>query len=236
MITLILLGVRIGTALFFMPMFDKIQFNLIKVATGLIIAYVALPFVHPVSASTPTIFVGLVVANATMGALSGLVLRFLILAVEYAGGLIDIDTGFGFVREINPASSTPSTPITIFLSLLMASVFFGVNGQDYFIQAVVNSFDMKIGANLVGISQIISTSLLAGLEMALPLLVTLIAFDISFGTISRYSQQINAFSVGFGLRMIIGLMMVFFMIPFFGTYFQSIGINSFQNIYALIGR
>ena len=235
MITWLCLGARITGALAFLPLFNQVRLGLLKFAIGLLVAYLALPFAHSIHAATSVALIGDMVANAGMGIVSGFVLQLVILGVEMAGGIMDIDLGFSLAQSLSPTFQESGTPISTFLLLVMTGVFFGVNGQGYFIQAVVQSFNASGAVQWAGIAQMVGAAILAGLEMSLPLLITLLVFDLSLNMLTRSAVVINIFTAGFTLRIGAGLVVLFLSIPFMGAYFQDVGIRAFQDIYNMIG-
>jgi flagellar biosynthetic protein FliR len=160
-------------------------------------------------------FAPLLGMELALGAAIGF-LASLPLAAAHGGGLIaGQQLGIGFAQLFNPALDD-ETDIFGQLFLLMALVaFLLLGGIEQMLLALMHSFDyvapggFRPGTDFAGL---LSGMLLATLELALriaaPLLAIILLETIVTGFLARSIPQINILSIGFALRIVVGLLVL----------------------------
>ncbi len=123
-------------------------------------------------------------------------------AVAFAGGLIDLTVGFAFANVVDPLQNTQISVIGQFYSLLASAVFVTIGGPDLLIAGVVRSFEIVpvtempewavlSGAIVASIGGLFSV----GLQVAAPVIVTLLVTDAAIGFLARIAPQMNIFGI-----------------------------------------
>lgn len=150
-----------------------------------------------------------------------------------AGQLIDMQIGFGIVNVYDPQNNTQIPMMGNLLNLIMLIVFFSVNGHHRLIQIIyVTAEKLPIG-NLVfspsiGMTalEIFTMSFVLGVMVALPVIASALIMEIGFGALIRTVPQINMFVIGIPAKLIVGLVVMFFIIPvyvnFTGKVFEEV--------------
>jgi flagellar biosynthetic protein FliR len=225
--TLLLLSVRLSGMLIFAPFFSASAITVpIRILLALSVAVVLsasvpvppLDIVSPVGALT-------IFREALIGLSIGLLFQFAFATVAMAGEQIAMSMGIGFASMVDPQSGAQSPVITQFLSILLTLIFLTVEGHHVLLRHVGASFtalpieptfDSK---TFIGIAQGAGLIFSAALLVAMPLIVTLSLANIIIGLLTRVAPQLNIFSIGFPLTILIGLAILLISMPTIATSF-----------------
>lgn len=177
-----------------------------------------------------------------IGLAIGFALRLVFTAVEMAGDLIGLQMGLGFAMFYDP-SNVQHTPILgQFLGLLATLVFLAINGHLLIISALVDSFhtlpitlDPLQGGFFQTLARHGAIIFLAGLQLALPLIVTLLVVNLALGVLTRAAPQLNIFAVGFPVTLSIGFGALILTLPYFAPLFQKLLDQAFRFVAGLGG-
>lgn len=189
-----------------------------RVVFALLISY-TLWFIIPIPKTLPNnlIFFGIsLISEFAIGALMGFVVRLLIAVVEVAGTLMDTQMGLSVGAAMDPQVGTTSTVISKTLRYVAIIIFLSIDGHHMLLSAVHHSFKalpvsqpvyfqnaapqiVKLGSDLFGI----------GLQLAAPIILTIFLMDFTFGMISRVAPQVNVFMLGFQIKPLVGVFMIF---------------------------
>lgn len=171
--------------------------------------------------------IGILAQQLLIGFVTGFAFRLLFAAVELAGDLIGLQMGISFAGFIDPQHSGQTPLLGSFLVTLMSIVFLSLDGHLTMLSMLIQSFDqVPISSNLIGILRWESLSAMGsmvfshGLQMALPVLSSMLAANIAMGILSRAAPALNIFSVGFPVTLLAGLALVTLLLPYIGGRFQ----------------
>ncbi len=199
----------------------------IGLALGLVI--VLAPTLPPPPAVAPASAAGMLIlaSQVVIGLAIGLVLRLVFTAVEMAGDLVGTQMGLGFAMFYDPGNIQHTPIIGQFMGLLATLTFLAVDGHLMVISALAQSFQsLPIAATAVGTSLFDALArhgaivFVAGLQLALPLIVTMLVVNLALGVLTRAAPQLNVFAVGFPLTLAIGFAALLFTLPYFGPLFE----------------
>jgi len=199
----------------------------IGLGVGLVIVLVptlpAPPPVAPGSAAGMLILASQIV----IGLAIGLVLRLVFSAVEMAGDLVGTQMGLGFAMFYDPGNVQHTPILGQFMGLLATLTFLSINGHLLVIAALAQSFQtLPIAATPLGASlfEVLARHgaivFVAGLQLALPLIVTMLVVNLALGVLTRAAPQLNVFAVGFPLTLALGFAALMFTLPYFGPLFE----------------
>jgi flagellar biosynthetic protein FliR len=163
----------------------------------------------------------LLVHQLIIGASLGLTMRLVFAGVELCGNLIGLQMGLGFALFFDPEHNTQTPVIGSLLGFLTTLIFLALNGHLMMITAVTESFQtlpMNHGLQLaVDWHSLVlhgSTVFSIGLHLALPVLATLLLTNVAMGVLTRAAPQLNLFSIGFPLTLLIGLAALALAMPY----------------------
>ncbi len=171
---------------------------------------------------------GLVIEGMLVGLSFAFALAVLLAAVESAGSLIDVISGFSYGSLINPMNGETSAVIARFYSLFGTMVFLVIGGDAWTIRGLGRTFELvpltdspRLGSLVAGAEQTFSTIFTSAVEIAAPVLAALLITDVAFGVVSRVVPQLNIFAVGFPTKVIVALFVVAASLPFVANWIDG---------------
>jgi flagellar biosynthetic protein FliR len=169
----------------------------------------------------PLTLFALVLEGLLVGLAFAFTLAILLAALESAGGLIDVLSGFSYGSLINPANGEDSAVITRFYSIVGTVIFLVIGGDGWTLKGIDRTFTLvpltsapRLTSLVGGVEQSFSTVFTAALEVAAPVLIALLITDVAFGVVSRVVPQLNVFAVGFPTKVAVALLVVSASLPF----------------------
>lgn len=155
-------------------------------------------------------FVGLILGELTMGFLLGLGVLTILSGLQLAGQIVDQQAGFSLGEIINPDfdSTASITGQSLFmLGMTMLLVFEPMGGHLTMLRTVIQTFEtLPIGEAFVSQSAIeligglVQQSLLLGLRVAAPLVITMSLVDLTLGFLGHSVPQVNLQAMGYAIR------------------------------------
>ena len=186
-------------------------------------------------------FIFLIINEFLVGFTLAYVVYLIFVVVHFAGQIIDFQIGFSMVSVFDPITQI-QVPITGNLFYLIVTALFVITGGfRVFIHALLESYRiLPIGdAVFIGndnlvffIIGLITSYLLMGVRIAMPLMGTILIIDIALGLLVKAVPQMNVFVVGMPLKLLIGLMIMIAVHHIFVEIYEMFyldTIRSFQN-------
>lgn len=169
--------------------------------------------------------------EAIIGFAIGTCARLTFTAAEFAGQIIGVPMGIGFMQIVDPLSGQQLVATSRFLLNLTVLVYLIVGGHHIVIRALATSFTAwPVGAGIppAGFGQ--STAelggavLRAGVTMAAPALVALLGVKMGLGIIARSAPRVQVFFIGFSLAILVGTLVLIVTMP--EAIAQMVAMNS----------
>ncbi|HKM43280.1 MAG TPA: flagellar biosynthetic protein FliR [Limnochordia bacterium] len=142
--------------------------------------------------------------------------------VNFAGHYVDTPIGFGMASVFDPAIGGQVPVFSQFYYIFAVLIFLGVDAHLWLIQAVQYSFQAIPFGTIIQlepafslIMDLIKQVFIIGIQIALPITATILLTDIGLGIVIRAVPQINVFVLGFPIKILVGLVVVFFGLPTF---------------------
>lgn len=162
----------------------------------------------------------LMLQELLVGMIIGFVINMTFYALHIAGHFIDVAMGFSMVNVIDPATGQNVPVLGQFSNILAILIFLAINGHHTMIMVLVKSFELikpglfflKKAAVSVFI-QAFSRMFLFGFQISIPVLGTIFLTDIALGIIAKLIPQINVFVVGFGVKIMVGILILVLFVP-----------------------
>ena len=153
----------------------------------------------------------LIAEQILIGGLLGFSLQLFFQAFVIAGQIISIQMGMGFASMVDPTNGVSAAVIGQFLTMLVTLMFLAMNGHLVVFEVLTESFTtLPVGSGLVvnhfwelvgRLSWVLGASLL----LVLPAITALLVVNIAFGVMTRAAPQLNIFSIGFPLTLVLGM-------------------------------
>jgi flagellar biosynthetic protein FliR len=181
------------------------------------------------------------IQQVLVGALIGFVVHLIFGAIVFGGQNIAFNMGLGFASMVDPQTGVQVPVIAQFYMILSTLLFLGMDGHLLLIQLVAESFqavpvDMRgLGTErLWAVCQWSSRLFAAGVIMSLPIVTALLLINLGFGVASRAAPQLNIFSVGFPVTLLVGLLLIWIGLPGVMDLFGRFTDEGYQLIRSLL--
>lgn len=154
-----------------------------------------------------------VMRELTVGIAIGLMLRFAFEAGQLAGELVSQGMGLSFATMADPLSGASSPVLSQWFYLVFALLFFTLDAHLALVRLLADSYaGLPIGAELpdrmallAAVPTFFGTCLRAGVLLALPVMMALLAVNIAFGVLARAASQLNPMAIGLPVSLLVGL-------------------------------
>jgi flagellar biosynthetic protein FliR len=210
--------------------------NQIKLGFGLLLTLCILQW-KPLPAAAPPdglIAFGWAIGREILiGTIAGFAAVLTFAALQVAGEMMGMSSGFTAARTLNPALEMPGTSVEQFFMLASLLLFFAINGPQTFLLALQHSFAVApLNAPLPDLSsqrmlQMVGQMIVIGLQMALPVTAALLMTDLTLGLLARVAPQVQVFFLGLPLKIALGLLAIglsfSILSPNLTNLFQSLG-------------
>jgi len=157
-------------------------------------------------------FVVSVFSELLTGALLGFMVYLVFAAVQSAGSLIDLFGGFSMAQAFDPQAMVNGAQFTRLFQMTTLALLFASDGYQLVIGGLARSFDaVPLGGGLDlsrpvhVLTGAVGEMFLAAVQIAGPLLVILFLADAGLGLLTRVAPALNAFALGFPLKIMLTL-------------------------------
>jgi flagellar biosynthetic protein FliR len=211
-----LVFVRVGSVAMLLPgIGESFVPARIRLAMALLLALCLGPIaarVLPTIPSTVGEMGGQVLHELLIGLMLGALTRFLLAALAVAGEVIALQTTLSFAQTANPMQAQPGGAVASFLSILGLVLLFATDMHHLFIAAIARSYSLFAPARHVLVQDAATVALQAmistfslGIQMAAPLMVFALVYNVALGLVGRVMPQFHVFFAGAPLTLIAGL-------------------------------
>ncbi len=186
-----------------------------RLSFALAFAFVVTPIVRDTIPPLPPTLgavTGQVLHEVIIGLMLGTLMRVLLFTLVTSGEIMSLQTGLSFAQTANPAQAQPSTSMGTFLAMMGLVMIYATNMHHLFIRAMVDSFHIfpaakpvMIGDAVTLMARTIQQSFVLALQMAAPLIVFGLVFNISTGFIGRIMPNFPIFFAATPLSLLLGL-------------------------------
>ena len=226
---------RLGMALMIMPgigdSFVTPQVRLLfALAMSLVLTPVLTPVLPPIPAQSMDL-IALLLTEALIGIFIGTIMRILMSALDTAGSLISLQTGFSNALLFNPVTASQGSIVGSLYSMLGVTLLLVMNLHHYMLASVVESYQTfpakgllpDSGALLEVISRTVSVAFKVAAQIALPFLIVGLLVQTGFGLLGRLMPQVQIFFLALPAQILIGMVMI--------TMVLSIGMMFWVSVY-----
>jgi len=128
--------------------------------------------------------------------------------------------GLSFASFFDPATGANTAVLSRLMNIIAILLFLAVNGHLIMIDILVRTFDiLPIGVDRMhadGLGVLFEWSaqvMIAGMLLALPLIIVLLTISLALGILNRTAQQLSVFAVGFPISLLVGLILLAVVLP-----------------------
>ncbi|TCP61390.1 flagellar biosynthetic protein FliR [Rhodovulum bhavnagarense] len=236
---------RIGAFLIASPLFGARYVPLqVRIIASVILALPAMSLYTPppVGVLASLEVVPLVVVEICIGAAAGTLLSVIFGAAAIAGDRIANTAGLGFASQIDPAAGTNTPVVSQIFTIFLLVVFMSEDGHLAALQSVLESYrtlppgqatDLATGA-AKGL-EAAGLMFLAGAQLMMPAVAVLLLVNVVVGVVTRSAPQLNIFSVGFPLTLLVSVGLLYIGAPTMGRAFSALSEESLSRLVDLLG-
>ena len=146
------------------------------------------------------------------GAAMGFLVYLLFAAVQAAGDALDVFGGFQLASAFDPLLQSGAAIFGRFYTMLATVLLFASDGHLLLLRGLSSTFEaigVTEGVSLTVLAQVVTAGatqlLVAALQIAGPLIAVLFLTDVGLGLLTRAAPALNAFSLGFPLKILVTL-------------------------------
>ena len=161
-----------------------------------------------------------VVEQVIIGLMIGFIVQLVFAAVSFAGQSIALGMGLGFASMVDPQNGQQAPVVSQLYTMTGTLIFLSLDGHLLLIKMLLDSFtSLPIGpeglakADIWAIIAWSSRMFAGGILLAMPLVISLLLVNIGFGVATRAAPQLNIFSVGFPVTLMLGLALIWLTFP-----------------------
>ena len=148
-----------------------------------------------------------VVVGLTLGFLA----QLLFSAVQAAGELIDLASGFTLATLYDPLSNVSSSMFGRIHQLIAVTLLFATNGHLFLLRGFMASYEVfplhptSIGTLTHTVLAHVGTFFTSALQIAAPVVVVLFLAELALGLVSRAVPSLNVFAMSFPVKILLTL-------------------------------
>lgn len=210
-----LIFARLGAMLMLMPgIGDTTVPPRIRLAFAFLMTLTLMPVVAnalPVPGSMGSLAAA-IIKEVLIGLMIGSILRLFMSSLAAAGEVISIQTTLAFAQTAAPGQAAPSTSLGAFLAVLGVTLVMTTDLHHMFLAAMVRSFTLFPFERAIPVEdsvqlaiQTVAGSFRLGIQLAAPVIVFSLIFNIATGLVGRVMPQFQVFFVATPLIVLLGL-------------------------------
>lgn len=186
----------------------------IRLSFAFLMALLLAPLVAPNLTVPDTVSgaAGMVIREVLIGLMIGAILKLFVSSLSTAGEIVSIQTTLGFAQTANPSLGQPAATLSTFLSLIGVVLIMTTDLHHMFIGAMARSYaifpfdrTLPVGDAATMAVQTVAGSFALGVQLAAPVIVFSLVFNLAAGLIGRVMPQFQIYFVSSPLAVIFGL-------------------------------
>lgn len=157
------------------------------------------------------------VGQAFTGALLGFLVMVLFSAIQGAGHLVDTFGGFQLAQAFDPGMAINGAQFTRLFQMTALLLLFASDGYQLVLGGLFRSFDAIPVSGVIDLTNpaealvgATGQMMLSAVQIAGPLLIVLFLADVGLGLVTRVAPALNAFAMGFPVKIGLTLVLVGF--------------------------
>lgn len=163
------------------------------------------------------------IQELAFGVIMGFVFQLVFQVFVLVGQIISMQAGLGFAVMVDPTSSASVPLVSQYYSLMVMLVFLALGGHVALLEALMNSFKtMPIGSLYLKDDMVWRTILFSGwmfkeaVLVVIPALISLLLVSVAVGVVTRVAPQLNIFSLGFPITLLMSIAIIQITLPSVG--------------------
>lgn len=227
---------RVGGCIMVLPGFGSFRVPMqVRLFTALAVSMALTPLLwgviypHARDAGAPYIF--LVGSELLIGVAFGLIARYIVLALQFAGSSIQMVIGFNTAGAPSILEGEVEGQLTALITLTGMLILFMTEFHHTIIKALVGSYEfMPVGVGfaprlaLVSLTDTLSAAFMVMLRLASPFIIYGLVFNLAIGMVNKLAPQIPVYFISIPFILAGGLVLFYLgSIEFFALFLDAFG-------------
>lgn len=240
----LLILVRVAAFFISMPLFSYRTIPMpFKIGFSFFLAFIMFYTIDSSAITIDELYLFLLLKEALVGLLIGLIAYIILSALQIAGGFIDFQMGFAIANVIDPQTGAQS-PLTGQYFYIIALLFLlSVNGHHLLIDGIFYSYQFipidafvpfQDGSIVDYVIDSFNEMFLIAFQMSIPIVGCLFLVDIALGIIARTVPQLNVFVVGLPLKIFVSFVVILLFLSLFIVLVKSLFETMFDTMRGLM--
>ncbi len=189
----------------------------VRIGLGIILSAILVPW-QPLGPEVQELgllaFAAAILQELIIGVLAGFAATLTFGALQIAGEMMGLVSGFGAGNILNPAIGSAGSALDQLFIMVGMLLFVVMDGHHYFLMAVQKTFTLipvNTAVPFTDASTLLTLTanlIAAGIQLALPVIGALLLADISLGLLARVAPQIQIFFLGLPAKIALGMFAV----------------------------
>ena len=234
-----LIFARVATFVAVMPLFAQRTPRVVRAGMALVLTLFYFGTVGPgwdgqfadnADQINPLVYALALIRESLIGASIGLAFGLFLMPSRIAGDFISQQIGLSASSQSGVTTDTPAAALSSIFEVIASLVFLELNGHHLVFATLHASFDkLPLGGGLVPhpvgpMLAGLQTASEMGLLLAGPLALCLFLLSVTLAIMARAAPQLNVYSVGFTLQVIVAILGSLFLLPdvirLLGVFFE----------------
>lgn len=213
---------RVGGCFMLLPGFASarltVQIRLfLAVGVSMAVLPVMWDVIYPRASGSLDDYLKMIVVETLTGAAIGLIARYYVLGLQFAGTALTMMMGFNAPPTPDVLEDTAENQLTNLISFAGLMVLFLLDFHHVVMKALIESYDvMPLGAGfnpqsaLITLTDTLSQTFMIMLRLASPFILYGLVFNVSIGLINKLAPQIPIYFVSLPFIIMGGLLLLYF--------------------------
>jgi flagellar biosynthetic protein FliR len=183
-----------------------------------------------------------IVQQVAIGAALGFLTALVFSAIQAAGDLIDLFGGFTLASAFDPFMQTQNSVFGKLYGMLATTLLFSSGGHLLVMRGFLVTYDAVPLNQSLSLSQLdklftegVAQLFVAALQIAGPLIAVLFLADVGLGLLTKVAPQLNAFSLGFPLKILLTLLLAGSALPLLPAAVDGLTEHAVRDMLRLVG-
>lgn len=224
---------RIGGCFMVLPGFSSFRVPLqIRLFLAVAVSMALLPAlwdtIYPNVQGGSVTYILLVGAELFIGVTLGLVARFIVVSLQYAGTVMSMAIGFNSSPSSGVIENEPEGPLTAMITFTALAILFLTDFHHMIIASLVRSYGFMPMATgfeprlaLMTLTDTLANAFMLVLRLASPFMVYGLIFNLSIGMVNKLAPQIPVYFISIPFILAGGLILFYFGSQTFFTLFTD---------------
>ena len=216
----------------------------VKIGLSFIFAFIIFPLINkPIItiADNPMAYFLYLAGELIVGLIIGYIAMLILMAIQFAGQLIDMQMGLSMVNVFDPQSSISMPLMGQFKYLLSILVFLALDAHHQRVITLFNSYKViplmgfqYSGGFIEYLIYLLQQMFVTAFCLSAPVLGTLFVVDVVLAIMTRTVPQLNIFVLGFPLKIAVGMIVLIIIIPLYITLLSNLFDQMFRDIFTVL--